>query len=213
MAAKLDALLINKTLSGETENFEVLIQKYSPEVERYVHSIVQDPLDVQDILQDIWMIAYQRLDSLRDHTKFINWIYSIARNNCRAYLKGPTLEGIPEENVLTHECAHPEDEHIKREKKRQLLKAVDSLSQKLKRTVTLHYLTGYSCPEVSTTLNVPVGTVKRRLSDARKELRRIFKDWSQQSGQDSLGARSLVWITTFSYGVGSLSDQLALKIS
>lgn len=211
MGPELDEMLINNTLRGDSNKFETLVNKYGQVVERYVRSIIHDPLDVQDILQDIWLVAYQRLDSLRDQTKFSNWIFVIARNKCRAHLKGPSYTAVSLSEEKPTYPYHPEEEHIKRSKNRRLLSAVDSLSQILKRTVTMHYMLGHSCPEVSTQLNVPLGTVKRRLADARKELRRIFKDWSQQSGHDTPGVRSLTWLVAFSHGIGCLSNYVALK--
>ena len=94
MGPELDELLINNTLRGDSNNFETLVNKYGQAVERYVRSIIHDPLDVQDILQDIWLVAYQRLDSLRDQTKFSNWIFVIARNKCRSHLKGPSYTAV-----------------------------------------------------------------------------------------------------------------------
>lgn len=212
MGACTDTQLIQRTLAGHVGDFDSLVSKYNDDIERYVTTKVKNPLDAQDIQQEIWMNAYQNLASLRDPTRFLNWLIVIAGNACKVHLKGQNnapQEFTGEVSVLPFQ---PDEEHLHRARQRRLLRAVDSLSQTLKRTVSLHYLTGYSCPEVSTKLNVPVGTVKRRLSDARKKLKSLFNDWSQP-GQDTIGAGSLIWLLTFTYNFTSISDHLAVRIS
>ena len=56
----------------------------------------------------------------------------------------------------------------------------------------MYYFTGYSCDEVSLRMDVPVGTVKRRLSEARSKLRNMFRNWSRNPFEGSLDLRHLI---------------------
>ena len=176
-----DAELIRRILDGESDVFEILMTRHETSLLRYVLSLINHGHDAQDITQDIWLSAYQHLNEIKNAENFKNWLYAIARNRCRYYL-GRRVEPLQLFDDHT-ELFDPEDEHIRRARRRRVLNAVASLSQILRKTVTLYYITGYTCSEVSHRLNVPVGTVKRRLADARKQLKLVFNQW--RPGSDS----------------------------
>ncbi len=192
MAHTADGIIIENVLNGCPDEFELLVNRYDREIKRIVGSMVRNRQDEQDILQDIWLSAYQRLSSLRDRNRFPQWLRVIAHNRCLAHVDDRKNQGEEWSEARPEELAWPGDEHLKRAKNRRVQRAVDSLSQALRRTVDMYYFTGYSCYEVSTRMNVPVGTVKRRLSDARSKLRSMFRNWSQYPAGGSLDLRHLV---------------------
>ena len=195
MAHTADGLIIESVLNGRPDDFEKLVRRYDREIKRIVGSMVKNRQDKQDIVQDIWLSVYQRLSSLRDRERFPQWLRAIARNRClahvgdRKYREAAWTEVLPEEGAGG---AWPGDEHLKRANSRRVRKAVETLSQALRRTVAMYYFTGYSCDEVSTRMNVPVGTVKRRLSEARSKLRNMFRDWSRYPAEGGLDLRHLI---------------------
>ncbi len=192
MAHTTDGIIIENVLNGCPDDFEMLVNRYDREIKRIVGVMVRNRQDEQDIVQDIWLSAYQRLSSLRERDRFPQWLRVIARNRCFAHLVDRKNQGEEWSEVQHGEPAWPGDEHLKRAKNRRVQRAVDTLSQALRRTVDMYYFTGYSCDEVSTRMNVPVGTVKRRLSDARSKLRSIFRNWSQYPAEGSLDLRHLI---------------------
>ncbi len=192
MAHTADGIIIENVLNGCPDDFERLVIRYNREIKRIVGSMVRNRQDEQDILQDIWLSAYQRLSSLRDRDRFPQWLRVIARNRCLAHVDDWKNQGEEWSEVHQEEHDWPGDEHLKRAKNRRVQRAVDTLSQALRRTVDMYYFTGYSCDEVSTRMNVPVGTVKRRLSDARSKLRSLFRNWSQYPAEGSLDLRHLI---------------------
>lgn len=190
-----DGLIIESVLNGCPDDFEKLVKRYDREIRRIVGPMVRNRQDEQDIVQDIWLSVYQRLSSLRDPERFPQWLRAIARNRCLAHVgdlqhrETAWTEVQPEEGA---EGAWPGDEHLKRANRRRVRKAVETLSQALRRTVAMYYFTGYTCDEVSTRMNVPVGTVKRRLSEARSKLRGMFRDWSRYPAEGGLDLRHLI---------------------
>ena len=195
MAHTADGLLIESVLNGCSDEFEKLMKRYDREIRRIVGAMVTNRQDRQDIVQDIWLSVYQRLSSLRDPERFPQWLRAIARNRCLAHVgdrKHRELawtEVQPEEGAVS---VWPGDEHLDRAKRRSVRKAVATLSHALGRTVAMYYFTGYSCDEVSSRMNVPVGTVKRRLSEARSKLRSMFRDWSHLPAEGGLDLRHLI---------------------
>ena len=178
-----DADLVAQTIRGETETFEMLVSRYEKDLIRFLQSRIDHTQDVQDISQDIWLTVYQHLKTLKKPDQFGSWMFAIAKNTCRSYYKRKKPSVALSESH--GEVEHPDDEHLRRVNRRRIMDAVSSLSQILRRTVTLYYVAGYTTGEVSNSLNVPVGTVKRRLSDARKLLKTAIKDWYQTPGPGS----------------------------
>ena len=191
MSHTADGLIIDSVLNGCPDDFEKLVQRYDLDIRRVVGAMVSNRQDEQDIVQDVWLAAYQRLSSLRDPGRFPQWLRTIARNRCLAYNGDRRNHGEWSE-VQPEEHDWPGDEHLKRANSRKVRRAVDTLSQALRRTVAMYYFTGYTCDEVSTKMNVPVGTVKRRLSEARSKLRSMFGNWSRFSTEGGLDFRHLI---------------------
>lgn len=195
MAHTADGLIIENVLNGCPDDFEKLVKRYDREIRRIVGAMVRNRQDKQDIVQDIWLSAYQRLSSLRDRERFPQWMRTIARNRCLAHVGDLQRRETAWTEVQKEEgagTAWPGDEHLDRAKRRSVRKAVATLSHALGRTVAMYYFTGYTCDEVSTRMNVPVGTVKRRLSEARSKLRSMFRDWSQLPAEGGVYLRHLI---------------------
>ncbi len=192
MAHTTDGIIIENVLNGCPDDFEKLVKRYDREARRIVGSMVRNRQDAQDVLQDIWISAYQRLSSLRDPERFPQWLRVIARNRCLAHLDDLKNQGTDWSEIHPEAHAWSGDEHLNRATSRTVRSAVGTLSQALRRTVAMYYFTGYSCDEVSTRMNVPVGTVKRRLSEARSKLRSMFRNWSQYPAEGSLDLRHLI---------------------
>ena len=177
MLQSIDVALIRQTIAGDPGSFERLVTRYERSLTRYLRSRVDHDSDVQDLSQDIWLSAFQHLGDLKRPEQFGGWLFTIARNRCRAHFNRQRhAVEISDAHVVV---VHPDDEHLRRVNRRLVINAVSSLSHILRRTVTLYYVAGYTCGEVSHRLNVPVGTVKRRLSDARKQLKTVMKNWYQ----------------------------------
>lgn len=192
MAHTADGHIIESVLNGCPDDFEKLVKRYDREIRRIVGSMIRNHQDGQDIVQDIWLSAYQRLSNLRDPERFSGWLRVIARNRCLAHIGNRNIHGSELSEAQPEVHAWPGDEHLKRAKSRSVRKAVATLSHALGRTVAMYYFTGYTCDEVSTRMNVPVGTVKRRLSEARSKLRSMFRDWSQHPAEGGLDLRHLI---------------------
>lgn len=178
-----DGDLVLQFNAGNNEAFNALLKRYEIKLNRYVNKIVKHDQDTQDLTQDIWLQVYEHLNELRSPEHFGVWLFTIAKNRCRYHLgqKGKIIQ-TPLDG---QELVDPNEEHVRQAQRRQVKRALSSLSTMLRKTVTLYYLTEYTTGEVSSSLNVPVGTVKRRLSDARKKLKSLFNDIYRQSGSET----------------------------
>ena len=201
MAHTADGFIIESVLNGCPDDFEMLVKRYDRDIQRMVGSMVGNRQDAQDIVQDTWLSAFQRLSSLRDPERFPQWLRVIARNRCLAHLGDRKNEGAELTEAHPGEPAWTGDEHLKRADRRRVQRAVKTLSRALGRTVAMYYFTGYTCDEVSARMHVPVGTVKRRLSEARGKLRSMFGNWSRYPEQGGLDLRHLIVAAPFCTGI------------
>ncbi len=127
---------------------------------RVAWSILRNDADCQDAVQEAVLRAWERLYTLREPRYFRTWLIRILIRECCQIRKAGSrllpLEALPE-------TAAPEHSTIFRE--------IQVLPEPLRLPVVLHYIEGYAVAEVGELLRLPAGTVKSRLSRARRVLR------------------------------------------
>ncbi len=137
----------------------------------------------EDIEQEVYIKTWKNLGNYKEQGKFKSWINTITANLCRDYLKSSSYKNY-QNNVTDEEefnqikdTKHDiESEFIRKQRIKTIIKAVDSLKPKLKEVVILYEMKELSYEEISKKLNCPVGTVRSRLFNARKELSIKLKD-------------------------------------
>ncbi|MDP6040009.1 MAG: DUF151 domain-containing protein, partial [Candidatus Latescibacteria bacterium] len=170
-----DAEYVQQTLRGNTQAFGYLVDRHKNAVYGAAFAQLGDFSDAQDIAQEAFLIAYRKLFSLKHPARFSNWLYSIVRNLCYDHLRTQKITQTLDENQQSH-VSNPSEEHDRRTLHRRVQKAINTLSKIHRETITLHYIQGYTLREISNFLSVPTGTIKRRLSDARHQLKQEMID-------------------------------------
>ena len=188
-----DGTLVNLALLGEEDAFAELVERYEGEVIQKAETIIGNPYSAEDVAQDTFLAAWTQLSKLRYRDKFGIWILRVAENRAKKLLKhykanlqelSADLDMAP--NLHT-ESALSLNAWRETENEEKLRDAVEALSNAVKDTVKLHYLDGYAIKEISALLSVPEGTIKRRLNEGRKQLRRGFG--VPEDGEGKLVAR------------------------
>jgi len=180
-----DQLLIEEILKGKSSIYELLILKYQNQLFATVINIVKDEDLAQDIVQEAFLKAYESLNSLRDRNQFYPWIKRIAINESlmkidrnKRYVD--MYDESQEEddyffNSITDE-KNPEKELIDEEMRRYVRKYVESLPSKLRTVIILREVEDLSYEEIAEILNIPIGTVRSRLFNARQIIKeRLIK--------------------------------------
>ena len=169
---KKDETLVELTLLGDKTAYEELVLRHQRAVMGTAYKMTGNRYSAEDASQDAFVSAWMNLSELRDGAKFGSWVCAFAKN-CARTLERRYRAAIPaislDESVLfdvedTADVIFPdeyEDIHA----------AVDALSDKIREAVRLHYFEEMSVAEIAKMLSVPVGTVKWRLSEGRKQLR------------------------------------------
>ena len=130
----------------------------------------------EDIEQEVYIRTFKSLNKYEERNKFSSWISVITANICRDYLKSAFFKKkkntLYVEDIVLSAKSNSQPERILTQKERQkaVLKAVDLLPSKLKKVIILYEFEDLSYEQISKKLNIPIGTVKSRISNARKLL-------------------------------------------
>ena len=175
-----DVELIHRILDGDDSAFSELVKKYQKPVHALVWRKIGDFHIAEEITQDTFLKAYQRLGTLKQPQRFTGWLYVIAANNCKMWLRKKRLQTQPLEETDRTELEKAtysqyvveEKERTIGEAKREVVKQLLATLQESDRTViTLHYFSDMSAADIGAFLGVSVNTIKSRLRRAQQRLK------------------------------------------
>ncbi len=166
-----DAELIDAVLSGRREVFVDLVHRYEEAVHATALAIVRNHHTAQDLAQDLFVAAYEKLGSLRDASAFGAWLIQIARRRALNAVKRASRT----ESVDAHELASIPGNGQLDEASGDLLAAVMRLPEHERTVVMLNYFAGQKLAEIAEMTGRPLGTVTAQLTRARKRLREWLK--------------------------------------
>ena len=174
-----DAQVVDKVLGGDAGAFELLILKYQSQIFYSAMNIVKNREFAEDITQDAFLKAYEKLDTLQDKEHFFPWLKRIAVNLAlNQYDRGKRVVDVETEDSeisffdKISDEGNPEDFLIKDELKKYIKMFVDALPERLRTVIILREVDDMSYEDISDMLNIPLGTVRSRLFNARQ----IIKD-------------------------------------
>ena len=167
-----DEILVQKALAGDKHAFGQLIEKYQNVVYGLAYHLVRNSTDAQDLSQEAFLQAYLKLSQLKQPAKFAHWLRRITANTCKMWLRRPKPELVSWEDLKGDELWVGETSSEDEEVKQAVSQAIDLLSEKNRLTITLYYIDGLTQREIGDFLGLSVGTIKSRLHEARKHLRK-----------------------------------------
>ena len=174
-----DAELIRNILSGDDAAFSILVEKYQDSIHALAWRKIRDFHYAEEIMQDTFIKAYNKLPTLKNPNKFAGWLHVIAKRLCidwvrRQKLAMQSLEGThPQEIDEYSYTQHLLEQRIteRTEYCHELVeKLLENLSENERMVVTLYYLDEMSTKEIGKFMGVSVNTITSRLQSARKRL-------------------------------------------
>ncbi|MDH7568611.1 MAG: sigma-70 family RNA polymerase sigma factor [Armatimonadota bacterium] len=179
-----DQALIARVRDGDRSAFEVLVSRYQDRVYTIVHGLVRDPDDAMDLVQETFLKAYQGLHTFRGKSSFYTWLYRIAVNNCKDFVRkrsarpSVSLEDEQLQDLGFEPPADPKQNPAEaaqtREMRRMVREAVETLPEKLRMAIILHDIQGLPQQDVAAILKCPLGTVKSHVFRGRARLRKLL---------------------------------------
>ncbi len=169
-----DGQIISQCLNGNPAIFGVLVDKYKEGIYALVYSKLGNFHDAQDITQETFIKAYQKLHTLRQHESFSVWLCAIASNLCKDFVRSrsarPDREYLEEQspNFIDHLSI---DSRKADSMSESLRDALESLPEVYRQVLMLHYFSGMNRIDIAMLLGVSLRTVGERLRIARERLR------------------------------------------
>ncbi|HIS88133.1 TPA: sigma-70 family RNA polymerase sigma factor [Candidatus Avigastranaerophilus faecigallinarum] len=137
----------------------------------------------EDIEQEVYIRTWKNIDKYKESGKFKSWISTITANLCRDYLKSSYFKhaqnSVTEEDELIQikdNRESIENELIRKQRQKRIMDAIDSLKPKFREVIIMYEMQEMSYEEISEKLKCPVGTIRSRLFNARKELSVLLQD-------------------------------------
>ncbi len=172
-----DAEVVEAVLGGDRVSYAILVQRYERAVLGVALGILRDHHAAQDVAQDAFAVAFQRLGTLRRPGRFAPWILGIARRKAIDLWherSKRSQETVPPETIAAHRDG-PLDERVEK-----AFEVIDRLPERQRQVVLYRYCDGLSVREIAKATGSPVGTVTKCLSRA---LARLRKTLVKESGQ------------------------------
>src|SRR3954451_2367209 len=168
------AVLVRRAQAGDREAFGALVEQF----QRTVHAIclrrLGNPSEAIELTQEVFLHVLRRIDQLREPERFAGWLRQVtvrmAINRATRRLAPSSVETV----VLEGACEQRDDplaELISRERAQRLWEAIARLKVLDREALLAFYIQGQSLVEIAERLDVPIGTIKRRLHTARKRLK------------------------------------------
>lgn len=166
-----DSNLIQLVQQGNTDAFEQLMRRYQGQIFRISHSIVKNPQDAEDIVQDTFLQAYLKLDQLRHPDNFFSWLQKIAVNvsknhNSRSVPEGIAFEELTEEHQM---ISTPEEIILRNELINAIIESIETLPMKDRKIIKAR-MNGLDHRSISDNFGISYQASMSRLSHARKRL-------------------------------------------
>lgn len=175
-----DLELVRRVQAGDASAFGELVDRHQRSVYGIVSRMVHSRDEVDDLVQDIFVSAYEAMGRFRCEAKFSTWLHSIAVNMTLKRLKRLKRQGAvsmddPEQglsSVISAGSDAEPDEIVERAQQSALMRrAIDGLPDKQRVVVIMHYFEQLSCEEIAAVLKCSVGTVWSRLHYACRKLK------------------------------------------
>lgn len=177
-----DSYFINQTLNGNTNQFAYLVEKYQNMVYSIVLKVVGNKEDAEDIAQNVFIKAYNKLNTFKQNSKFSTWLYSIAYNEAVTFFnkdKKTTFITIDTNinspfNRIEEEDDDDQNLLFSNENVKKLKEALLKLKEDENLIITLFYKFDNSIEEIAEITNLSISNVKVKLYRTRKKLLKLM---------------------------------------
>jgi len=161
------------------KTIEELIDSYGKKLTNFVYTYVKDWGIAEDITQEVFITVFKKLDSFNNHSSLKTWVYTIAANKSKDYLR----KGYFKKNILSNmirfimsEEKTPEKVLLEKVHHLELAESFMKLPVNYREVIFLYYYEELSTTEISELLETKISTVKSRLIRARKILKNHFQE-------------------------------------
>lgn len=186
-----DADLVARCRDGDRTAFDEIVRRYGDRIVNTLLRLLGDREDAYDAAQETFVRAYRGIEQFRGEAQLSTWLYRIATNVARNRFRDGSRKGrdrvssiellsenAPQLADAAAQSDRPDAVAIGRELEDALQKCLDDLPELLRTAFVLRVIDGMTYEEIARVLDCPQGTVKSRLNQARRTLRRRLAEQS-----------------------------------
>lgn len=194
--------LVEKIKKGDNKSFEKLYKLTEREVWFTCISFLKNETTAQDIMQETYITAFLKIQSLEKSSQIRSWLNRIAVNKCKNYLKGKGEiqldDEIFENQAIVDERISIPEEYISDKTKREIILSImqEVLSDVQYQTVIMHYFNEMTVDEIAEVFECSRGTVLSRLNYSRAKMKTAIEDYENKSGDKLHGVVFVPFFTT-----------------
>ena len=194
--------LVEKIKKGDNKSFEKLYKLTEREVWFTCISFLKNETTAQDIMQETYITAFLKIQSLEKSSQIRSWLNRIAVNKCKNYLKGKGEiqldDEIFENQAIVDERISNPEEYISDKAKREIILSImqEVLSDVQYQTVIMHYFNEMTVDEIAEVFECSRGTVLSRLNYSRAKMKTAIEDYENKSGDRLHGVVVVPFFTT-----------------
>lgn len=170
--------LVRQLKKDDRQAFAELLDRYESRVYRLAVRYVRTSADAEDLVQEVFLAIHKSIAGFQERSTLSTWIYRIALNHCLEYQRRRKTVTVPLEDTTAMASTGSRDDPVQMatrgELSEQVGAAIEHLSDLHRQVILLHEMHGLTYQECADILDVPVGTVKSRLSNAFAQLREIL---------------------------------------
>lgn len=182
-----DYALVLTAVAGNQRAYATLLERYRPAIFQLMLKRVNNKAEAVDLTMEAFGKAFNRLSSYSPSYAFSTWLYKIAMNNCIDYVRKKRITMVQVGDAYAASDADvnlaryarsssntPEDDLIRRQRIDLMQQLLVKLNPRYRRMIELRYYEDLSYEEISTKLNLPLGTVKAQLYRAKEALYKML---------------------------------------
>ena len=194
--------LLEKIKKGDNKSFEKLYKLTEREVWFTCISFLKNETTAQDIMQETYITAFLKIQSLEKSSQIRSWLNRIAVNKCKNYLKGKGEIQLDDEifknQAIVDERISIPEEYISDKAKREIILSImqEVLSDVQYQTVIMHYFNEMTVDEIAEVFECSRGTVLSRLNYSRAKMKTAIEDYENKSGDKLHGVVFVPFFTT-----------------
>ena len=171
----IDEIIIGRYIAGDKSALQILVKRWHKIFCKKAYWVLRDKALSKDVAQECWIIIIDKLYTLKKTENFKSWALRIVYNKSIDAHKRCVKEMQESKKIECLENSTSVDNENDVLLKQKLLTAIQDLPSNKQVILRLFYVEEYSIKEISSLLNIPIGTVKSRLFKAREKLKSILK--------------------------------------
>lgn len=184
-SAQADGELVERIRDGDAEAFGELVRRYQRRAYAVAHRLMRQREDAEDLVQDTFIAALDKLDTFDERRPFGPWLFRILVNRGTSQIRARNIRATEEIPATVGDASATPDRLAERtETSERVHAAIAELSGRQRLVVQLHEIDGFTSAEIAGMLEIAEPTVRWTLHEARKRLRADLATWKKERDDD-----------------------------